>query len=148
MSDYQQEHIDNMKIENFKRLYKNDYNQEFQSMIDSLSFTINPGFEVIYTALNKRLTFNDNFNSTLATVDIKVDANGIPVGNNSFSTSIYGPVIGVFIIRAANQTNANMFPTAQPFVSFTQNQNNVVINHISGLQPDNIYSLTVVALGS
>ena len=49
-----------MKLPLFRRLFKTDFKQEFQELVDQLSVSINVGIENLYDALNRKLSLRDN----------------------------------------------------------------------------------------
>lgn len=136
-----------MRLQNFKRLFKGDFPVQFQDLVDRLSYTINHGFELLFDALNNKLTFRDNFLATVKDVEVELDATGAPKKQTSMSLNFTNRVDGCFVIRAENLTNTGTYPTGAIFITFTQNENGIIFNNITGLQSDNVYKLRVVALG-
>lgn len=137
-----------MKIPTFKRLFKQDYPAEQQPMIEKLSYSVNTGFDSIISALTRNLTFNDNFNSEIKTFDIITDSAGTPTNTVSFSTIINGNVAGIIVLRAINKTNTTSYPNATPFITYTQNNNNLTVSNITGLTAKDTYSITILMVGS
>lgn len=136
-----------MNLPSFRRLLSSDYPKQFQALIDKLSVPLNYGIEVLYDALHRSLTFRDNFNATVKDVSVTVDANGIPNQSTSMSINITGKVDGILVIGATNSKNSTTYPTSGVFVSGVQSNNTFVINNVTGLQPNQAYSLRVVILG-
>lgn len=135
-----------MKLPSYKRIITNDYDDEYHDLVETLGGSINDAFNQVFFALNKRLTIGDNFQGTVRSVDVTVDANGIPTSSTRFNLDTTAlSVQGLNVIRAENQTNTAIYPTSQPFVSFTQVNDSIVINHISGLQPNQRYRLRIIA---
>jgi hypothetical protein len=87
----------------------------------------------------------NNLFCTVRVVDVVVDSNGIPVSRTTVSLNNTQPVIGCIVLQATNQTNTAIYPSGAPFVSFTQLDQALLINHITGLQPNNRYTLRIVA---
>lgn len=140
-----------MKLPSFKRLFKGDFKPDDQELVDKLSYTINSGLETLYDALNKRLTFDDNFNSSKHSITVTVDANGKPTQATSFTTSINGSLSGIIVIKAINSTTYSAsptYPTSAPFISYTQSNQQVTITNIKGLTAGIAWTLSVIALGS
>ena len=136
-----------MKLASYKRIITQDYKAEDQDLIEQLASPINDSFNSIYNALNKRITFSENIASTVKQVVVTLDATGKPAQFIQFTVDVPNvPVIGVRCERAVNITNPGTYPTAAPFVSFTQNGNTIVINHITGLQPNQQWRLTLIAI--
>lgn len=137
-----------MKLSSFKRLDKQDFEEEFKDLIDKLSFILNNDIQGIYDALGGKLSLADNLFCTVKTVPIVVDENGIP--KNAAQFQIDKPnmrISGCQVINAINVTNSNIYPTGAPFISFTPSSNLVTIDHITGLQPNQNWSITVIAWG-
>lgn len=137
-----------MKLPSFRRLFKQDFEQQFQGFVDQLSPTVNTGTEILYDALNKKLNFRDNFQSTVKDITVEIDGSGKPKSATTinFDSGVTGRVDGVFVTVATNLTNSSTYPTGAPFVTFTPTENGISINHIAGLQPNNKYTLRLVIL--
>lgn len=137
-----------MRLPSFKRLFKQDFQQEFREFVDRLSVSYNSGIEVLYDLANNKISFKDNILSVVKDVTLTVNANGIPT--NTASVTLDGIVrtpIGCFVVLATNLTTASVFPTSQPFVTFTQNENSITINHVSGLPAGNSFLLRLIIIG-
>lgn len=137
-----------MKLPSFKRLLKTDYAQQFQQMIETLSYSINNAVEALNTALNHNVSLQDNVFCTVKTFNIQVDSAGTPSTSTTFPLTFTGTCLGVSLINIINTTNSIGYPTSGVTVSFSQTQNGIQINNITGLIPMNKYSLTIVAWGS
>ena len=133
------------KLATYKRLTTTDFKEDQQAFVEQLSFPINDGFSQLYFAMNGRVDLRNNLFCTVKDVEITVKDNGIPVNSTSFSLDRDGKMLGCQVLYAANQANTAIYPTAQPFVSFTQNGKTVTINHISGLQSGDRYIVRIVA---
>lgn len=136
-----------MKLPSFKRLIRTDYKQEFQSLIDQLSVSINIGIESIYDALNRKITLRDNIACTVKEIDVKVDVTGTPITTTLFKMDISNRLDGIVVLNALNQTDSTVYPTGGIFISWTQTQNGILINNITGLQANQTYTLKLVAFG-
>lgn len=133
-----------MKIPGFKRLLGSDFDKQFQELINQLSLSLNNGIDILYQALNNNLTFRDNIKSQVQDITVSVDANGTPRQNASFKLNISARVDGTLVILAENQDNSNTYPSGGVFINGTQDINNFIINHITGLQANQSYLLRVV----
>lgn len=138
-----------MKLPNYKKLFKQDYAQEYQELVDALAASLNIGIETLYNALNKRLTFRDNFAVTIKDVEVTVNASGIPTTSTGFSIDANQRVDGLDVWRVDNLTNTTAYPTGGVFITWTQGTaqtaNAVTINHVTGLVTGNKYRIRVVA---
>lgn len=136
-----------MKLSSFRRIITQDFKKEFQELIEQLGSNINDGFNSVYSALNKRLTFADNISCTVKTINVTVDSSGNLLQPVSFGLDVQNtPVMGVVVVSATNLTNSVVYPTSTPWISFTQNANTIIINNIKGLPANNIFTLKVIAI--
>lgn len=135
-----------MKLPSFKDLIYTDYPQQFQSLIEQLSNSINVSMDGIINALNNNLNFEDNFLASISTVTISVNSSGTPTSTAAFTVDNTNPIDGLLIVSAINQTNSTTYPTSGVFISFTQSGNKVTINNITGLPPSNTFSIKIIAL--
>lgn len=136
-----------MKLASYRRIITQDYQDDDQELVEQLGSNINDSFNSVYSALNKRLSFTDNISATVKEIVVTLDSNGIPQQLTRFSVDVPNvAVVQVLCGRARNLTNPNTYPTAAPFVSFTQNGNTIVINHITGLAPNQQWRIVVTAI--
>lgn len=133
-------------MNSYSRIISNDFDSEDQPLIEKLSGQINGGFDPIYSALSNRLTFEDNFLSSVRDIEVTVGADGKPTNRTSFALGNNLPVRGTLVLNVINRSNAAAYPTGAPFVTFTQNANLLFIDHITGLVPNNRYSIRILAL--
>ena len=136
-----------MRIPSFKRLFKNDFKEEYQALVEQLAVSINDGFDTLYNALNRGLTIRDNMTATVKDVDVVVDSNGLPSSKTSVPLDFTTKVDGVIVIMASNLTNPNSYPDAV-FISFTQQDKTIVLNKITGLTAGSKYRIRLVAFGT
>lgn len=137
-----------MKVPLYRRIYKTDYPDDQQTLVEKMALSINNGFDVLYDLINNKLTLQDNFNGTVKDITIILDANGTPTDTSSFALSSNSRIIGVQVLKAVNLTNNTTYPTQAPFISFTQTERGITINNVTGLQAGNRWQLTVMAYGS
>lgn len=135
-----------MKLPSFRRLYEQDYAPEFQDLIRQLSVSINYGFEPLYELLNGKVTLTDNTSSLISTVTVQVDATGKPTTKTTIKKDNSDKFQGFQVIRAVNLTNSNVFPTATPFLTYTETTTQITIDNISGLPANNLFQLTVFGI--
>lgn len=134
-----------MKLPNFRRIFKGDYQAEFQGLVEQLSVTINNGFEVIYEALNNKISLRDNIACTVGEFLVEVNDSGTP--KNSITVKLRSSnerVEGVMVISATNTSNASTYPPGAVFVSYTPNSDFITINNIKGLTANVQYRIKVV----
>jgi hypothetical protein len=134
-----------MKLPNFRRIIKSDYETDDQKLIETLSFSLNNGIEVLYQALNRALTLQDNVACTVKEFTVEVDATGTPKSKTSFTLNTSNRILGVMVLNAINTKNPSILPTAGVFMSFYQEGKTVTINNIKGLPENQIFNLTTVS---
>lgn len=133
------------KLPSYRRIIKTDYDTEDQEMIETLAASLNPAFDVVFETLNKKTTLRENIKSTVKDVTVTVNASGVPLNTASFTMDVSGTIDGCIVLNATNTTNSAAGVAAAPFISFTQNNTAIIINHITGLIPNNSYTLRIVA---
>lgn len=126
---------------------KIDYPQEQQALVEKMSVTINNGFEIIYNAMSHNVSLTDNIFCTISTVTVTVDSTGTPTSSSSFQIDTTGTLKGTQVINAVNNTKSTIYPTAVPFITYTQNNKLISIVNISGLPANNKFTLTLIAWG-
>lgn len=135
-----------MKLASYRRIITQDYTEEDQELIEQLGSTVNDSFNSVYSALNKRLNLTDNIAATVKELVVTLDSNGIPQQLTRFSLDVpNASVVQVTCGRARNITNPSIYPTAAPFISFTQSGNSIIINHITGLAAGQQWRIIVTA---
>lgn len=135
-----------MKLPSFRRIITTDFEQEFQKLVESIGSNINDSFNTVYSALNKRLTLQDNIMCTVREINVTVDSNGNPTAPSTFNLDVQNTqIIGIVVLRVENLTNSTLYPTNAPFISYSQTGNIVRINNITGLQANNLYRIKLTA---
>lgn len=136
-----------MRLPTFKRLSKNDYAPEEQGFIEKLAFIINNSFEVIYEALNNKLSLRDNLACSVREILVTVDETGKPTKSVAAQFTFNTSVEGVVVLSAFNTVNANVVPNAAVFVSYTISNSSVLITNVTGLQPNVQYRVKIAVFG-
>lgn len=138
-----------MRLPTPKRIDKQNFDEKDKDLIDTLSFTINNDTEVLFNVLNRNASLKDNIFCTVKEVQVIVDSNGLPKNTASFQLEDTNmKVLGCQVLKALNQKNSTIYPTGAPFINFSQASGIITINHVTGLQPDQTYLLTIVAYGN
>lgn len=136
-----------MKLPSYRRIFKTDYAEDYQELVDKLAVSINYGFDTVYDALNKNLTFDDNIACTIASFTVTVDIYGVPVKKNTqFKLSEKQKSIQGLIVIDCYEEKKNLPPPSAPFITFLKSENNVLIKNIKGLTADTSYVIKVLAL--
>lgn len=135
-----------MKLPGYRRIMTEDYSQEQKELIEKLASTLNISFENIYSALNNKLTFADNYAAIIKEVEISVNADGTPKQNLTIPVTYEGRTLSVMVGSVQNLTSQNSYPVSAPFVTFIQSGKNVIIQHFTGLQANNTYRVKLIIL--
>lgn len=133
-----------MKINTFKRIIKEDVKEEYRELVEKLAFSINPFAEEVVKALSNNLSVPDNFNQKFRDITVEVDASGIPKQTLAFKTNLVTNCKGILTIRATNVTSSTTYPTGYPFLTFTEADGILTINHITGLPANNSFTLKLL----
>ena len=136
-----------MLLQSFKRLFKGDFDQKDQPFVEKFSFFFNNGIETLYNALNKNISLKDNILCTVRDLEVAVFSTGLPKTTTSISVDISGKIIGLNVLKVENLTNSNSYPSSAVFISWTQDNKTIYINHITGLTVNDNYRIKVVAYG-
>ena len=132
------------KLGSYKRINKNDYDDDVKPTIDKLSRTVNDSFDALYAALNGKLSLSDNVQGTFVSFSVTVDGSGVPKTQTLVPLTSANRVVGVTVIKADNTSNsANL--TGAPFITYRQSSQTIEILHVTGLVANNNYSLTIFA---
>jgi hypothetical protein len=137
-----------MKLPSYRRIFKTDYSEDYQPLVEELAVSINYGFDTLYDALNKKLTFDENIQSTISEITVTVDNNGAPLKKNTqFKlTENQKAVQGLIVIDAYETKNTDNPPNSGVFVSFVKNENYILLKNIKGLTPGVSYTLKILAI--
>jgi hypothetical protein len=129
------------RLSNLKRIIKEDFPDEYQELIDKLAYSLNPFLEQISEAFNKNIN-NDNLAREFVTITVENSTGNlkIPV---QVKTSLRSRVVGLNVIRVENLTNSSIYPTNNPFVAWTINNNILTVQKVTGIQDNNKYRLTL-----
>jgi hypothetical protein len=133
-----------MKMPAPEKIIRNRFEDEYSGLIDTLGGIINPYLEQMGLLFNKRIDF-DNLNQEVRDISIIVDANGNPLNSFKFTANINSRPKGFLCIAARASDGSNA--TNTPFISFDYFGNDsktIEIKHISGLQANKDYTLTVI----
>jgi hypothetical protein len=136
---------------NIRRIRSEDFEAEYQGLIEKLSYSINEFMDQTIFVLDGKVDFR-NLNQQTVDVTIRTTATNEVDGTilnapSSIRTSIKGKVVGVYCIDAKNLQNPNIIPRSQPFISFTIGEGRVDILKVSGLQNNSQYTLKLLLIG-
>jgi len=148
----QQEHTVNrrivIKLPSYRRIFKTDYAEDYQPLVEKLAVSINYGFDTLYDALNKKLTFADNIASTIAQFTVTVDEDGVPLKKTQFKLNdAQSNVEGLIVLDCYGEKDSKLLPTGGIFINFIKNENYIIINNIKGLQSGKSYIIKILSIG-
>jgi hypothetical protein len=129
-----------------------DFDSKDQALVNKLAFPINTFMQQVVTAFTKNVDFT-NLNMQVNTFTGSVDVNGIPTIPIHFQNALTTKLYGMICINALNQSGTNRVPNAQPFINWSQNNNTITINHITGIgiptgqTNSDSYTFTVLSIG-
>lgn len=88
------------KINQSKRLIKEDFESQYQNLIEKLGYALNPVIEQLVLSYSKNITFQENLNSEVKSVDIEVDGDGFPKVPVQFTSSLANKLQGIVVLRS------------------------------------------------
>lgn len=127
-----------MKLPSYRRLNKSDYKEEFQPLVEQMSYSLNSALESVLDALNGKLTFGDNISSQLKEFTIKKG------GTAKVSVPPNTKINGLVVIYAMGQNQET--PESAVFCSFIQKDTTVEIVDITGLKDNITYTVRIIIL--
>ena len=130
-------------IQRPKRISSESLPSEQRGAADLVGNSINTFMEEVYIAMTGNLGVTSNLNMEFKTIKVTVNASGIPTSRTVFKSSLKSKIVGCIVIRAYNA-----YPVNQPFINFTENQGQVTIDQVSGLNPNTEYQLVVLTIGT
>lgn len=132
------------KIDNFKKIIKEDFDKQYQDLADKLGYSVNPFAEQVVDALTNGLSIDDNFNWAKKQITITVDSSGKPTQTMQFKSGITGASYGISVEKAVNLTSPTVYPTNTPFINYSETSGLITINNISGLPASNKFTLNLI----
>jgi hypothetical protein len=96
--------------------------------------------EQVVTALNKNLTFSENFRAEIKTLSVKLSS------TPSFATSVSRPV-GIWVINCQNSTQPTASLPGAPYVRWEwDGSSSINVKQIVGLNSSDTYQLTLLII--
>ena len=133
------------KLDNVRRIIKEDYDKEYHDLINKLSYTLNTFMEGVVAQVNGNLDFS-NLRQEIITYKVKVNTSGTPEGNKLIKTGFPKPR-GIVVLAAKNPKNSEDFVTAPPFITFKDSSSSTLeIQNITGLTAGTTYELTLLII--
>ena len=132
-----------MKINNVTEIRPDDFKKEDRQTIGQIAEIMNPFMQQVVELADKRGSF-DNREENFLTVEMTVDASGVPVLNNKIKTD-KARANGFAVVAAFNTTDASITATEQPFISYVQLASGFVqVNKITGLPANQKFRLNII----
>lgn len=133
-----------MKISRPKRTStENASSSEAREAVNIVGNSVNSFMNEVYIAVMGNLGVSDNLNMTFKTITVNVDASGYLNRSVTFKGDLKTRSQGIMVIRAFGS-----IPTAQPFISYSEDSGLIKIVNISGLVADTDYQLNILIIGS
>jgi len=134
-----------MKLSNVRQIIAEDFQPEDRDMVSRLGGVLNYFMRQVVELSDANIDF-DNLAFDILNVEVTVDTNGIPLQSTRFNSKVSNPR-GLMVINASNLTNSVVYPTSNPFITFTPQGGGIIkIDHISGLVLENKYRLVIIAV--
>lgn len=127
------------KLGIIKKLVDNDFPKKYSDLLPNLFYAINQFIDQVTFALNKNITFSDNF----AAIDTEISV----TGNGAGATVRWPyaiPCKGAMVLQVTNDSNTSAILSSAPFIEFEASVGQITIKNITGLAANNKYSLRVV----
>lgn len=117
-----------------------DFPSKYQDLVSKLFFVLNQFMRQVFFALNKKLSYADNFDCIDTEVELRTPITSLSVRN---SLGAARPIRGHTILRVDNLDNTSFLSSA-PFIEFTNSGDQIKINNITGLTSNTRYRIRVV----
>jgi hypothetical protein len=132
------------KLPPFRRFIQEDFPQKYNDLITGLFYGLNQFFESVSNALNGNITFSENISAQIQEITIVAPINAQKTV--SFRRTLRGQCQGVWIVNVDNLDDANTQLSNAPFVQFTNGQDTIIINNITGLTDGTRYRLRLICV--
>lgn len=133
-----------MLLPSYKRIYKQDFQKEYQSLVEQLSNTLNGAIESLYSLAQNNISLRDNILCEVKSFSVAVDSTGLPTSTINVKMDTPGNIEGITVLMVTNQTQSTAYPPGGVFVSFVPNASGIGITNITGLAPGNNYLIKLV----
>lgn len=125
-----------------KRLTTEDFKDQ-TSWIGKLLAPLNDFMSSVAGALNRGLTFTDNFAAQVKELEFTVDANTYPL---KFLCTLSTKPVGLWIVKAEHAANTPSTLTTAVWADWSYVNGQVLINSFSGLTPGQKYRICVILI--
>ena len=135
------------KIQVPKRIRTEDFDPDYQALVDRIGGCVNDFADEVYKVLNGGIDFG-NLSQQIINLDLTTDGSGGLINPPPIKFNIPGYRLkGMQVISATNLVNSNIYVTSQPFISWTINGNIITILNVTGLPINSSFRLTVILIG-
>lgn len=127
------------KLGIIKKLLENDFPRKYSDLVPNMFYAINDFIDQVSFALNRNLTFSDNF----AVIDTEIEVTGNGAGATvrwPYAT----PCKGAMVLRVINNSSTSALLSTAPFIEFESTVGQITIKNITGLAANNKYTVRVV----
>jgi len=135
-----------MRIGKYSAISPENFAEESQELVTKLAETLNPFLDNVSSAFDGKIDF-DNLNQEVVEFQVEVNASGVPKTQLGLSTRLFNRIRGYIVIRAQPLNPNSPLPTANPLISYTQNESGIRIAGVSGLPANIPYRITAIAIG-
>jgi hypothetical protein len=132
------------KIQAPIRVRLEDFTAEERNLAEKIGNAYNTFNEDVYNVLNGNVDF-ENLAQSVTQIDVQMGVGGslgVPASIRADSRR----VTGIICLSALNLADSTVYPTAAPFVSFSQEGQVVRLQNIAGLQDNSSYRLTLLLI--
>ena len=136
-----------MKLEQFKRLFFTDFEEKYHDLMETLSGILNDSLEKLHQLADHRISLKDNIYCELRSVDLTVDADGIPINPVQFTHKLDNRTEGIQLLGFENLTNPMLYPSAGVTVITSEQDRVVTIKKVTGLPINNKFRLKLILYG-
>ena len=135
------------QVPNIKRIRREDFDSEYQELIDKLAYSLNTFMDDTINLLDGNIDFQ-NLTQTIKTINVKIGATaGIPENDFKINTELGRKIEGIVCIKATRIDNPSVVPDSAPFVTFTILSTDIIkVTNISGLQANSEYQLKLLLI--
>jgi hypothetical protein len=134
------------KLPKISKLRKEDFPEEYDTLLEGLLYGINSFFETVYSALNKQLNFSENLNTQI--VEVSVTAPITAARPLEFTRTINGLCKGIVVVELTNLDNAGEVLTTSPFCQFSNGESTVRVTNITGLTSGKRYRIRLLCMNN
>ena len=128
------------RIPSIRRLTSEDFRDQ-ASWIGKLFAPVNDFMSSVIVALNKGLTFDENFNAQIKTLEFIKEATSFPM---SFACTLTMRPVGLWVLKAENIAGTPDTLTTAIWVDWKYDNGTVTISNISGLTNAKKYRISVI----